>query len=225
MRLNQFSKHFCHSDWGIPKTCILNASTASSGVEKRWTLILFLTCGNKKKSFGAMSGLYGGWLIKLMFWVLKNAVVWADVWELALWSMFGGWFSWFLGRQLANKWLCATQNWLFWVVLVVRLRHVQFFRKKQAIIRLEVLYARTTFVGFGSSWFISYAKSTIHHLSRYHRRVSKHRDHIFRTFLSINRHEPFFLIDWHIVWYPTRTNFFHSKIFMQHWMYAGPTNA
>ena len=47
------------------------------------------------------------------------------------WSVFGGWFSWFLGRQLANKWLCITQNWLFYVVLVVRLRHVQFFRKNR----------------------------------------------------------------------------------------------
>ena len=39
------------------------------------------------------------------------------------------WFSWFLGRQLAKEWLCTTQNWLFYVVLVTRLRHVQFFRK------------------------------------------------------------------------------------------------
>ena len=37
------------------------------------------------------------------------------------WSVLGGWFSWFLGWQLSNKWLCTTQNWL--------LRHVQFFRK------------------------------------------------------------------------------------------------
>ena len=47
------------------------------------------------------------------------------------WSVFGDWFSSFLGRQLANKWLCATQNWLFRVVLVVRLRHVLFFRKNR----------------------------------------------------------------------------------------------
>ena len=40
------------------------------------------------------------------------------------WSAFGGWGSRFLGRQLANKWLCTTQNWLFCVVLVVRLRHL-----------------------------------------------------------------------------------------------------
>ena len=81
MRLNQLSKHFWHSDWGtrISKTCILNASSASSGVQKRWPLILFLCTGEKKKSFGAKSALYGGWLIKSMFWMLKNAVVWADV--------------------------------------------------------------------------------------------------------------------------------------------------
>ena len=85
MRLNQLSKHFCHSDWGISKTCILNASTASSGVEKRWPLILYtLYYGNKKKLFGGKSRLYCGWLIKSMFWVLENAVVCADVWELAL---------------------------------------------------------------------------------------------------------------------------------------------
>ena len=42
------SKHFCHSDCGISKTCILNASTASSSVEKRWPLILFLRTGIKR---------------------------------------------------------------------------------------------------------------------------------------------------------------------------------
>ena len=69
------------------------------------------------------------------------------------WSVFGGWFSWFLRRQLANKWLCTTENWLFCVVLVIRLRDVQFFRKNnQAIICLEGLRAQATFVGFGSSW-------------------------------------------------------------------------
>ena len=58
MRLNQLSKHFFHSDCGISKTCILNASTASSGVEKRWSLTLFFTYGTKKTLFGAKSGLY-----------------------------------------------------------------------------------------------------------------------------------------------------------------------
>ena len=75
MRLNQLSKHICHSDWGISKICILNASNASSGIEKRWPLILFFTYGNKMKSFDAKSGLYGGFLIKSMFWVLKNVFI------------------------------------------------------------------------------------------------------------------------------------------------------
>ena len=44
-------------DWGIS---ILFAWTASSGVEKRWPLILLFTYRNKKKSFGAKSELYGG---------------------------------------------------------------------------------------------------------------------------------------------------------------------
>ena len=35
-------------------------------------------------------------------------------------------------------------------------------------------------------------KSTIHHLSRCHRGVSKHRDCIFRAFPSSNRHKSFF---------------------------------
>ena len=47
------------------------------------------------------------------------------------WSVFGGWFSCCFGRQLANKWLCSTQKWLFCVVLEVQLRHEQFFRKNR----------------------------------------------------------------------------------------------
>ena len=84
MSLNQLSKHFCHSDWAVSKTCILYASTASAGVEKRWTLSLYITYGNKKKSFGAKSELYRRWHNKSKFWVLKNAVVSADLWQLAL---------------------------------------------------------------------------------------------------------------------------------------------
>ena len=40
------------------------------------------------------------------------------------WFVYGGWFSSFLARQLANKWLPTTQNWLFSVVLVVGLRGI-----------------------------------------------------------------------------------------------------
>lgn len=45
--------------------------------------------------------------------------------------------------SLEDSWQtkCTIQNQLFSVVLVLRLRHVHFFRKKQAIICLEVLRA------------------------------------------------------------------------------------
>ena len=155
MCLNQLSKHFCHSDWGISKTCILNASTASSGVVKRWHLILFFTYGNKKKLFGAESGLYGGWLIQSVFWVLKNAVVWADVWELVL--------PWW--RVIRLRWLVFLISWKTtgkqMVVLVHRINCSALFLwydcdmssfSKKTIICLEVLRARATFVGFGLSW-------------------------------------------------------------------------
>ena len=158
MSLNQLSKHFCCSVWGISKTFLLYASTAPSGVENRWHLILFFTYRNKKKPFDASLSLYDRLLIKSVFWVLKNVVFWADVWELALswWRhvhIFGGWFSWFLGRQLTNIWLCTIQTWLFCIVLMVRLLHVQFFQQK-VIICLEVFPTQGTFVGFGSYWNI-----------------------------------------------------------------------
>ena len=59
MRLNQLSKHFYHSDWGISNTWTLNASTASSGIGKRWPLILFFMYGNKKRG---IIGIAEGWL-------------------------------------------------------------------------------------------------------------------------------------------------------------------
>ena len=142
--------------WGIFTTCILNASTASSGVEKRWALILFFTYGNKKKSFGAKSGPYGEWLIKLMFWVLKNVVVWADVWQLAL-----SWWRVIRLQRLVFLISCKTtgkQMFVYHTELIVlhgssgTIATCPVFPKKHAIIRLEELRARTTFVGFGSSW-------------------------------------------------------------------------
>lgn len=47
------------ADYGISKTCILNAATASSRVKKREPFSLFFGYGNKKKSFDAKLGLYG----------------------------------------------------------------------------------------------------------------------------------------------------------------------
>ena len=153
MRLNQLSKHFFHSNWGISKPCILNASSASSGVEKRWPHILFFTCGNKKKSFDSKSGLYGGWLIKSMLWVLKNAVVWADVWELAL-----SWWRVIRLRRLVFliSWKTTGKQLVVYHSELAVLRYssgtIATFPKTHEIICLEVLYARATFVGFGSSW-------------------------------------------------------------------------
>ena len=54
-----------------------------------WQRKSFLMCGNKKKSLGAKSGLCGGWPINSTFWPVNKALIWADVWELALswWTM------------------------------------------------------------------------------------------------------------------------------------------
>ena len=118
------------------------------------------------------------------------------------WSVFGGWFSWFLVRQLANKWLYTTQYWLFCVVLVVRLRHVQFFRKNSRSfawkcfvceqLLLDLAHLETLLQSTAVYFRTHTRKFAIHHLSRCHRRVSKHRDRIFGAFISTNRQEPFF---------------------------------
>ena len=122
----------------------------------RCPLILFLTYGNKKKSFFAKSGLYSGWLIKSMFWMLKNAVVWADGWEFALW-----WWKVIRLRRLVFliSWKTTGKQMVVYHSQLTVLRCSSgtiatclVFPKKQAIICLEVLRARATFVGFGLSW-------------------------------------------------------------------------
>ena len=147
MHLNQLSKHFGHFDWGISKACILNHFFRC-----RKTLTShFFTFGNKKKP----SQDYTADDSSTRCFECSKMQFFEPMSESSHcrgedWSVFGDWFSWFLGRQLANKWLCTTQNWLFCVVLVVRLRPVvTVFPKKQAIICLEVLRAHVTFVGFG----------------------------------------------------------------------------
>ena len=130
--------------------------TASSGVEKGWPLILFFTHGNKKKSFGAKSGPYGRWLIKSMFWVLKNAMVWADMWQRAL-----SWWRVICLRRLVFliSWKTTGKQMVVYHSELTVLRcfsgtiaTCSVFPKKQAIICLAVLRARATFVRFGSSW-------------------------------------------------------------------------
>ena len=64
------------------------------------------------------------------------------------------------------------------------------FVRKQLLLDLAHL---ETPIQWTAVYFRAYTrKSTIHHLSRCHRRVSKHRERIFGAFLSTNRHEPFF---------------------------------
>ena len=166
---------------------------ASSGVVKRWPLILFFTYGNKKKSFGRC-------FMKSMFWVLKNAVVWADVWELAL-----SWWRVIRLRRLVFliSWKTTGKQMAVYHSELTVLRYFggtiatcSVFPKKPAIICLEVFRAGATFETNIQSTAVYFRarkrKSTIHHLPRYHRRASKHRDCIFGAFLSTNCHEPVF---------------------------------
>ena len=56
---------------------------------KTLTTHFIMMYGNKEKSLGAKSGLYGGGPINSTFWPVNMALIWADVWELALprWTM------------------------------------------------------------------------------------------------------------------------------------------
>ena len=173
------------------------------------------TYGNKKKSFG---------LIKSMFWVLKNEE----------WYVFSGWFSWFLGRQLANKWLCTTQNWLFCVVLVVRWDMSSFSENTGDYLLeseswasnfcwiwliLQHPYSRLMFTCGLIRWNPRFI--TCHDVIDVFRSTAiVFLDHFFRPIDT-----SFFLTDWQIMWNPMRTNFIDSQMFMQYWMYADPTNA
>ena len=123
--------------------------------------------GNKKKSYGAKSGLYGGWLIKSMFWVLKNAVVWADVWEHAL-----SWWRVIRPRRLVFLiyWKITGKQMVVYHLELTVLRCFSgtiatcpVFPRKQAIICLEALRARVTSAGF-DPFETPILLSTIHHL-------------------------------------------------------------
>ena len=63
--------------------------------------------------------------------------------------------------------------------------------KKQAI-KLDLARLETPIQSTAVSFRANKRKSTIHYLSPCHRRVSKHRNHIFGVFFSTNRQEPFF---------------------------------
>ena len=89
MRLNQLSKYFCHFDWGISKTCILNASTTSLGVE-RWPLILFFTYGNKKNYTADDSS---NQCFECSKTQLLEPMCESSHCRGEKWPVFGGWFS------------------------------------------------------------------------------------------------------------------------------------
>ena len=235
MRLNQLSKHFCHSDWGISKTCILNASTASLGVKKRWPLILFFTYGNKKKSFGVRSQDSTADDSSNRCFECSKMQMFEPMCESSHcrgeeWSVFDDWFSWFLGRQLANKCLYITKNWLFCVVQVVRLQHVQFFW----ITGDYLLGSASCASNFCWIWLIlkhpySRLLFTFGLIRVNPRFITCHDaiDEIRKTAIVFLEHFfrkidiSIFLSDWQIEWDPTWTNLFDNQMFMQYWMYAG----
>ena len=132
-----------------------------------------------------------------IFWVLKNAIVWADVWELAL--------SWW--RLIRLRRLVFLISWKItgkqMVVYHSELTTSPVSPKKQAIICLEVLRARAIFVGFDLSWnthtvdcclllgsYVQIYDSSPITMSW---TSSKHHDRIFGAFLSTNQHEQNFL--------------------------------
>ena len=156
MRLNQLSKHFCHSDWGISKTCILNASTASSGIEKHWFLILFFTYGNKRihsvSSQDCMADNSSNRCFECSKMQLFEPMCESSHCCCEKCSAFGGWFSWFLLKTTGKQMVVYHSELTILRCSGGTIATCPVFPKKQAIICLEVLRARVTFVGFGSSW-------------------------------------------------------------------------
>lgn len=83
--------------------------------------------------------------------------------------------------KLINKWLCSTVDWLFYVFLIWRLRHVQFFPKTMRPFAWKCLMLQQLFWDFQAHT----RKSMVRHLSRCHRRISNHQDHILEQFLRV----------------------------------------
>jgi len=91
--------------------------------------------GNKKKTLGAKSGLYGGWSINSTFRPSKKVLVYADVKELGL--------SWctmirlllfvfkFIRRLQAIKLCSTTQSWSSYVAWPEQSIYYQFYRRNR----------------------------------------------------------------------------------------------
>ena len=117
---------------------------------KKLTSNFFFTYGNKTSLFVSKSS-----LIRRMTHQI-DAVVWADVWELALlwWRVIR-----LLRFVFLISWMTTGRQMVVYHSELTVLRcssgtiaTCPVFPKKQAIICLEVLRAWTTFLGFGSSW-------------------------------------------------------------------------
>lgn len=139
--------------------------------KKHWPLRLFFTHRNKK-SFGVKSEAYNEWLIKSMFWMLKNEVVWADVWELAL----SRWEIWLRRLVLMISWKTTSKQVAMYSSELTFLRcssgtvaTCSIFSIKQVTFCFQVLFAQTW---FGSSW----NTHTVLH-------VSKHSNVVLEYFL------------------------------------------
>ena len=136
MRLNQLSKHFCHTPIEVsPKHALWTLQTLLQ-VSKNVDLLFYFLCTEIKISYAVPNEDYTAddssnrWF-EFLKMQLFEPMCKSSHCRSEEWSVFGGWFSWFNGRQLAKKLLCTTQCCLLCVVLVVRLRHVQFFRKNK----------------------------------------------------------------------------------------------
>ena len=171
---------------------------------KTLTSYFIFTYGNKNKSFGLKSGLYGGWLIKPMFWTVINAVVGADVWELILsfstairLRQLVFLISW---KTTGKQMIVHHSELTFLRYSSGTIEHVQFFRKNRRAwkcfvreqLLLDLAHLETPIQSTAVYFRAHTRKPTIHQVSRCHRRCSKHFICIYGAFLLTNRHEPFF---------------------------------
>ena len=141
----------------------------------------------------------------------QHTVISVDVWELAL--------SWFSSSKTTSKHseftVLRCSNCMVATRPVLSKNRQPYawkcFVREQLLLDLNYL---ETPMQLTAVYFRGHThKSTIHHLSRCQKFISKHRYHIFLTFLLTNRHE-LFLSNWQIVWDPMWTNIVYSQMFI-----------
>jgi len=159
--------------------------------------------GNKKKSLGAKSWLYGGRPINSTFWPVKKALVWFAVWKLMVHNVPSSLVRFSKLSKDFRQTNCGAPLRIDRHKLLKRnSRHMTSFTEKTATIWFEVHLLQTTFGKFGSSSkthsidsFLFRAhthRSIIRHLWRSYKRVLKNRDWISFKFLWTNPQVPFF---------------------------------